>query len=292
MIRKIAFLGTPEISKSTLSYIVNSGYEIPIVITGEDKKRGRGSSMTPSPVKELAGELGIKVSHDPTILLDTEFDLAVVVAYGKLISDALLKQGLFVNLHFSLLPRWRGAAPMERAILAGDEETGICVMKLVKELDAGPLYQVRRMPLNGEITLSELSDQLSRLANEALGDELAKGDGAFVTAAEQVGEPTYAHKLSVDDLRIDWEVSCEEVLRKIRLGRAWTTLHGSRFKIFSAVVSQGNSLGLSPGEISGTMVGTASGVVELKSLQPPNKRVMTAKDWMNGMKRAQGLRFI
>ena len=292
MIHKIAFLGTPEISGSTLSYLVNAGYEIPIVITGEDKKRGRGSTLTPSPVKMLAGELGIKVSHDPTVLLNTEFDLAVVVAYGRLISDALLNNGLFVNLHFSLLPRWRGAAPMERAILAGDEVTGVCVMKLVKELDAGPIYQVRQVPLGREIILSDLADQLSRLANEALGDELAKGDDAFFTTAEQVGEPTYAHKLSADDLRIDWEASSDEVLRKIRLGRAWTTLDGSRFRITSAAVVPNSSLGIAPGEISGTMVETASGVIEIKSLQPPNKREMAAKDWINGMKRAQDLRFI
>ena len=292
MIHKIAFLGTPEISGSTLSYLVNAGYEIPIVITGEDKKRGRGSTLTPSPVKVLAGELGIKVSHDPTVLLNTEFDLAVVVAYGRLISDALLNNGLFVNLHFSLLPRWRGAAPMERAVLAGDEVTGVCVMKLVKELDAGPIYQVRQVPLGREIILSDLADQLSRLANEALGDELSKGDDAFSNAAEQVGEPTYAHKLSADDLRIDWEASSDEVLRKIRLGRAWTTLDGSRFRITSAAVVPNSSLGLAPGEISGTMVETASGVIEIKSLQPPNKREMAAKDWINGMKRAQDLRFI
>ena len=292
MIQKIAFLGTPDISGSTLVYLVNSGYEIPIVITGEDKKRGRGSALTPSPVKVLASELGLKVSHDPTVLLDTEFDLAVVVAYGRLISGALLNKGLFVNLHFSLLPRWRGAAPMERAILAGDEVTGVCVMKLVKELDAGPIYQARQVPLDREIILSELADQLSRLANEALSDELAKGDDAFSTAAEQVGEPTYAHKLSADDLRIDWGVSSGEVLRKIRLGRAWTTLDGSRFRITSAAVVPNSSLGLAPGEISGTMVETASGVIEIKSLQPPNKREMAAKDWINGMKRAQDLRFI
>ena len=292
MIQKIAFLGTPDISGSTLVYLVNSGYEIPIVITGEDKKRGRGSALTPSPVKVLASELGLKVSHDPTVLLDTEFDLAVVVAYGRLISDSLLNKGLFVNLHFSLLPRWRGAAPMERAILAGDEVTGVCVMKLVKELDAGPIYQARQVPLDRKIILSELADQLSRLANEALSDELAKGDDAFSTAAEQVGEPTYAHKLSADDLRIDWGVSSDEVLRKIRLGRAWTTLDGSRFRITSAAVVPNSSLGLAPGEISGTMVETASGVIEIKSLQPPNKREMAAKDWINGMKRAQDLRFI
>ncbi|NNN19448.1 MAG: methionyl-tRNA formyltransferase [Acidimicrobiaceae bacterium] len=292
MIRKIAFLGTPQISTSTLAYLVDAGYEIPVVVTGEDKKRGRGSALTPSPVKVLARELGIEVSHDPKILLDKEFDLAVVVAYGKLISDALLDKGLFINLHFSLLPRWRGAAPMERAILAGDPETGICVMKLVSELDAGPIYQTRKMPLNSVMTLEELSKALSQLANEALGSELSMGEEAFARATDQIGEPTYAHKLTVENLRIDWEKTSDEVLRKIRLGRAWTTLEGSRFKIFAASQSPDNLLVLSPGQISGAAVGTGLGIVELQSVQPENKRVMSAKDWTNGTKNAQGLRFI
>lgn len=292
MIRKIAFLGTPQISTSTLAFLVDAGYEVPVVVTGEDKKRGRGSALTPSPVKVLANELGIEVSHDPKILLAKEFDLAVVVAYGKLISDALLGKGLFINLHFSLLPRWRGAAPMERAILAGDPETGICVMNLVSELDAGPIYQTRRMSLDSAMTLDDLSKTLSQLANEALGSELLLGEEAFARATPQVGEPTYAHKLTVGNLRIDWEQTSDEVLRKIRLGRAWTTLEGSRFKIFAATQSSENLLGLIPGQISGTAVGTGSGIVELQLVQPENKRVMSAKDWSNGTKNARGFHFI
>lgn len=292
MIKKIAFLGTPGISRSTLRFLVESGYEIPVVVTGEDKKRGRGSNLTPSPVKELAEELGLRVGHDPRVLLEMDFDLAVVVAYGRLISDALLGKGLFVNLHFSLLPRWRGAAPMERAILAGDTETGVCVMKLVKELDAGPIFQVRRMPLDDEITLAELAGELSKLANEALGAELSLGEQAFKSPAEQVGEPTYAHKLTGDDLRIDWSASSSEVLRKVRLGRAWTTLDGSRFKIFAAVRIVNGEAGLGAGRISGIHAGTGDGVIELRSVQPENKRRMEAKEWMHGMKHFEDLRFI
>ncbi len=292
MIKRIAFLGTPEISVSTLRYLIDNGYEVPIVVTGEDKKRGRGSALTASPVKELALRLNLNVSHDPKALLDVDFDLAVVVAYGRLISDALLNKGLFINLHFSLLPRWRGAAPMERAILAGDSETGICVMKLVKELDAGPVYQTRRLPLDREITLDQLARRLSTLANEALGAELALGDAAFSSPAEQVGEPTYAHKLNAEDLRIDWAGSSDEVMRKIRLGRAWTTLQGRRFKIFAAAESTAGEVALGQGEVIGVLVGTGSGAVELKSVQPENKRIMEARDWTNGMKQIEGIRFI
>ncbi len=292
MIKRIAFLGTPEISGSTLRYLVDAGYEVPIVVTGEDKKRGRGSALTSSPVKRLALEQGLSVSHDPKALLDVDFDLAVVVAYGRLISDALLSKGLFINLHFSLLPRWRGAAPMERAILAGDSETGVCVMRLVKELDAGPIYQSRQISLDREITLDELAQKLSDVANSALGDELARGDSAFASSFDQVGEPSYAHKLTIEDLRIDWTASSDMVMRKIRLGRAWTTLGGSRFKIFAASGCVDNETDLGHGDVLGTLVGTGSGVIEMKFVQPENRRVMEAREWMNGMKHFEGLRFI
>ncbi len=291
MIRKIAFLGTPEISTTVLRYIATSGYEIPLVVTGEDKRRGRGSDLTPSPVKLAALELGLEVSHDPKVLLETDFDLAVVVAYGRLISEPLLAKGTFVNLHFSLLPRWRGAAPMERAILAGDTETGVCLMRLVKELDAGPLYQVRRVPLDNEICLDDLAAQLGKLANEALGAELALGDSAFSASIEQVGPPTYAHKLSVEDLRIDWSCRGVEVLRQVRLGRAWTVLDGARFKILSARVSSAE-MGLAAGELSGVHVGTQDGVIELGRVQPQNKRIMAAGEWVRGLKHANELRFV
>lgn len=284
VIKKIAFLGTPAISTSSLRFLVDSGYEIPLVVTGADKKRGRGSSLTPSPVASLAQELGLRISHDPQDLHSVDFDLAVVVAYGRLISQALLDEGLFVNLHFSLLPRWRGAAPMERAILAGDEETGVCVMKLVKELDAGPIFQVRRMPLDNEITLGALSQYLSTIANEALGTELDLGIDAFKAAIDQVGEPTYAHKLTADDVRIDWGGSAVEALRKVRIGRAWTTMANQRVKILEAAVSE-EKLGLSVGEISGPYVGTGKGkgVIQLITVQPENRRIMDVKAWINGL---------
>lgn len=291
MIRRIAFLGTPEISTYTLRFLADEGYQIPIVVTGEDKRRGRGATLSPSPVKALANELGLRVSHDPKELLEVDFDLAVVVAYGKLISEELLNKGLFVNLHFSLLPRWRGAAPMERAILEGDDETGICVMKLVKELDAGPIYQMRRMKLEEDVTLSDLALQLSRMANEALGAELSRGEQAFKEAIEQVGDAVYARKLSVDELRIDWTASSEEILRKVRLERAWTTLDGVRFKIIGASEAKFEGGALEPGKLSGVMVGTGSGVIALEVVQPANKRAMSASEWTNGMQNAEDLRF-
>lgn len=282
MIRRIAFLGTPQISTTTLKFLIDKGYEVPLVVTGEDKKRGRGSALTPSPVSEVASELGLRVTHQPRDLLDIDFDLAVVVAYGKLISEELLSKGLFVNLHFSLLPRWRGAAPMERAILSGDDKTGVCVMRLVKELDAGPIYQVREYPLDQQISLNDLAMDLANLANNALDEELGKGKAAFRDSMEQMGEPTYAHKLVQDDLRIDWKNSAPVEMRKIRIGRAWAILDSARFKILAAKLAiDGPSL--APGELSGDQVGTGSGNIVLEKVQPENKRAMDVKDWLNGV---------
>lgn len=291
MIERIAFLGTPEISGATLRFLVESGYHIPLVVTGADKRRGRGSQLTPSPVAALATELKIPVFHDPKVLADTDFDLAVVVAYGRLIPESLLQKGLFVNLHFSLLPRWRGAAPMERAILEGDTETGICVMKLVNELDAGPIFQSRSVELDDTITLKELASLLSDLANSALGDELARGESAFSQAREQVGTPSYAHKLTAEDLRIDWNATSQAVLRRVRLGRAWTTLRGRRFRILGALDKGGLPPVSPPGRALGTIVGTGDGCIELVAVQPENKRVMDAQSWRNGIGRSEDVCF-
>lgn len=290
MIRKIAFLGTPQISTSTLVALVEAGYDVPLVITGADKKRGRGSGLTPSPVAIVAKDLGIPVSHDPIELVGQDFDLAVVVAYGRLISDALLAKHLYVNLHFSLLPRWRGAAPMERAILSGDGETGVSVMQLVKELDAGPVYARAQVALDDRVTLSQLATTLSSVANKALLNELDRGDEAFSEPVDQVGEATYARKLTSQDLRIDWKQSAPECLRRIRLERAWTTFGGSRFKILEAQVSD-SSADLAPGQMEGVRVGTGSTSLSLVSVQPENKRVMQATEWIRGLQKSQPITF-
>lgn len=291
MINKIAFLGTPEISTTTLRFLFDKGYQIPLVVTGADKKRGRGSALSPSPVSSLASELGLQISHQPKDLLEVEFDLAVVVAYGRLISEELLSKGLFVNLHFSLLPRWRGAAPMERAILSGDEKTGISVMRLVKELDAGPIYRMRETPLTEEMTLSDLSAQLSDMANGALWEELSLGERAFSNPKPQLGEVTYAHKLTADDLRIDWSGRAKEEIRKVRVGKAWSTFEGKRIKILSAEAIKDN-LGIAPGHFVGDLVATSGGAMRLLRVQPENKREMDAQAWLNGIQKPAGGLFV
>ncbi len=137
---RLAYLGTPQLAVPPLRALVDAGHDVALCVTRPDRRRGRGGQTTPSPVKAAAGELGIAVSHDMDDLLAARVELAVVVAFGRIIPARLLQELSMVNLHFSLLPRWRGAAPVERAILAGDDETGVCLMKIEEGLDSGPVY--------------------------------------------------------------------------------------------------------------------------------------------------------
>ncbi len=143
---RLAYLGTPDMAVPPLRALVEAGHDIALCVTRPDSRRGRGKEETPSPVKLAATELGLPVTHTMDDLTTVGVDLAVVVAYGRIIPVRLLEQIPMVNLHFSLLPRWRGAAPVERAILAGDRETGVCLMKVEEGLDTGPVYAVRRVP--------------------------------------------------------------------------------------------------------------------------------------------------
>src|ERR1700722_21033494 len=172
---RLAFLGTPEMAVPPLRALVDAGHDIALCVTRPDRRRGRGSAVTPSPVKAAALELGLAVSHSMEDVADAGVELAVVVAYGRIIPVSLLEQVPMVNLHFSLLPRWRGAAPVERALLAGDRETGVCLMKVEEGLDTGPVYAVRTVPLDDVITLDALRRQLVSVASALVVDALAEG---------------------------------------------------------------------------------------------------------------------
>src|SRR4051812_4599012 len=214
-----------------LRALVDAGFEIPLVVTRIDKRRGRGSELMPSPVKAAAIELGLPVSHSVDDVLDAGADLGVVVAFGQLIKPHVLDVVPMVNLHFSLLPRWRGAAPVERALLAGDTATGVCLMRLEAGLDTGPVYQRTVVPIEDRMTAAGLRDELVAVGSEMLVDELTAGLG---DAQPQVGEPTYAAKITSEELRIDWTRSPVEIDRLVRVGGAWTALRGRRLKVLTA----------------------------------------------------------
>ena len=164
-------------------------------------------------------------------MLGAGADLGVVVAFGQLIKPHVLDALPMVNLHFSLLPRWRGAAPVERALLAGDSETGVCLMQLEEGLDTGPVYRCEVVPIGQTTTAADLRRTLVEVGTRLLVDELRAGLG---TPHPQVGEPTYAAKLRADELQIDWTKSPTDIDRLVRLGGAWTTLHGRRLRVVAA----------------------------------------------------------
>ena len=234
---RLAYLGTPEMAVPPLRALVAAGHDIALCVTRPDRRRGRGKEETPSPVKVAATELGLVVTHDMKDLTTAGVELAVVVAYGRIIPARLLAQIPMVNLHFSLLPRWRGAAPVERAILAGDRETGVCLMKVEEGLDTGPVYAVRTVPLDDDITLAALRTELVTVASALVVDALAHGVAGLPVPVPQEGEVTLADKISAGDLHLDWAQAADDLKRVVRLGRAWTTFRGKRLTVLEVALS-------------------------------------------------------
>jgi len=287
---RLAYLGTPAMAVPPLQALAKAGHDVVLCVTRPDKRRGRGGRTTPSPVKEAAIALGIPVSHELGDLSGSAADLAVVVAYGRIIPAALLDELPMVNLHFSLLPRWRGAAPVERAILAGDRETGVCLMKVEEGLDSGPVYAVRTVPVDDEITLDELRTRLVDVASVLTVETLANGLRGLPEPTPQRGKPTIATKITKEDLHLDWEAPAAQLKRVVRLGRAWTTFRGKRVTVLDATVDEVPSRGAQPGELDGTAVTTGDGTLLLKRVQPESRSPMSALEWLRGVRPAAGER--
>ncbi len=214
-----------------LESLVAAGHEVALVVTGVDKRRGRGGETSPSAVKVAALKLGLPVSHDVDDVIGIGAELGVVVAFGRIIKPHVLAAVPMVNLHFSLLPRWRGAAPVERALLAGDDVTGVCVMAVEEGLDTGGVYARADVPIGDTKTADELRHELVEAGCQLLLTTLQAGIG---TPSEQIGTPTYAAKIDPSELRIDWAQPAASIHRLIRLGGAWTTFRGARLKIHAA----------------------------------------------------------
>lgn len=283
---RLVYLGTPEMAVPPLRALVGAGHEIALVVTRADKRRGRGSAAGPSPVKAAAVDLGLPVTSDIDAALDVGADLGVVVAFGRLIKHHVLAALPMVNVHFSLLPRWRGAAPLERALLAGDEVTGVCLMDVVDELDAGDVFACREVAIEAGETAEHLRGRLVDAASGLLLQGLANG---FGPPQPQVGKSTYADKLTPDDLRLDWSRPAVELDRIVRVGNAWTTAGGKRLKVWSArPVEVGEppeligAAGRPVGGLDGTVVRCGRGGLDLVEVQPEGKRPMPASDWRRG----------
>jgi methionyl-tRNA formyltransferase len=227
------------------------------------------------------------VSHRVDAALDVSADLGVVVAYGALVKPHVLAALPMVNLHFSLLPRWRGAAPVERALLAGDAETGVCVMQLEEGLDTGPVFAREAVPIGPEQTADELREVLVATGTRLL---VATLDGGLHDARPQVGEPTYAAKVEPGDLRLDWSRPAAELARVVRLGGAWTTFRGRRLKVLAATAAAGAVAG-GPGALDGDRVATGDGVLVVATVQPEGKGAQPVAAWRNGARPAAGEAF-
>jgi len=284
---RLVYFGTPDVAVAPLEALVANGFDIALVVTRSDKRRGRGSDLAPTPVKDAARRLLIPVSHSVSDALDVGSDLGVVVAFGQLIREPVLTRLPMVNLHFSLLPRWRGAAPVERAILAGDAVTGVCLMQLELGLDTGPILDRVEVPIGDRQTAEELRSQLVEAGTEQLVRNLAPGLGP---ATPQVGEPTYAAKLEPAESAIDWSRTAVEADRLIRIGLAWTIFRGKRLKILAAEpfdAADTADAGCFLGPVS---VGCGSGSMRLRIVQPEGRPAMDAMAWSNGARPVVGER--
>lgn len=258
-----------------LHALVAAGHDVAVVVTRIDKRRGRGGDLSPSPVKAAALELGLPVSHEVDDVLGKSIELGVVVAFGQLIKPHVLAEVPMVNSHFSLLPRWRGAAPVERALLAGDAETGVCLMQLEEGLDTGGVYDTVRVPIGPSTTADELRRELVAAATDQLVRCLAQ---PLPIPAPQQGEPVYAAKIRSDDLRLDWTGSAKQADRVIRVGGAWTTFRGKRVKVLAAALHEGVAA-VPPCPLAG---------LELHVVQPEGKGPMAYADFARGARPQPG----
>lgn len=258
---RLAFLGTPAEAVPPLRALVEAGHDVALVVSRPDARRGRGGGLSPSPVKAAALELGLPVTDrvDDLLDLDPLPELGVVVAFGRLIKPHVLARVPMVNLHFSLLPRWRGAAPVERAILAGDEVTGVCLMAVEEGLDTGGVYRRAEVPIGPDETAAELRARLVEAGTRLLVEALAEGLG---DPEPQLGEPTYAAKIDPAELRIDWSRPPEELHRLVRIGGAWTTHRGRRLKVWRTHLEDGRLV--------------------IDEVQPESKGRMPFAAWANG----------
>ena len=289
---RLVFLGTPVDAVAPLRALAQAGHEVALVLTQPDRRRSRGGGADPSPVKQAATELGLPVLTPARAreaiedIAATGAQLGVVVGFGQLLPPAFLEalaHGL-VNLHYSLLPRWRGAAPVERAILAGDTETGLCVMRIEEGLDTGGIYASVSTPIEPEETAGELHARLTALGARLLLEHLP-----LVPETEPVpqeGEPTYAEKLTVDEFRIDGSRPAPEVARVVRAGNprpgAWMVVDGKRVKVWRARPESGDGeLGVvrRPGELV-----TTPGLLRLDEVQPEGKPRMAGQAWIAGLR--------
>jgi methionyl-tRNA formyltransferase len=305
---RVVFAGTPVTAVPSLAAVLDSHHEVVAVLTRPDAPAGRGRILRASPVAQVATDAGIEVlkpqrPHDQdflTRLAEIRPDCAPVVAYGGLLPRAALDvpEHGWVNLHFSLLPAWRGAAPVPHAILAGDEVTGACTFRIEEELDAGPVYGVVTESVQATDSSGDLLERLATAGARLLVATLdGIEDGTLVARPQPADGVSWAPKLTVADAEIDWSAPALRVDRLVRACTpdpgAWTTFRGERLKL-RPVRLDPQTTDLATGELrrnrDGVLTGTGSHAVVLGDVQPQGRRAMLAADWARGARLDPGER--
>ncbi|MGS2663452.1 methionyl-tRNA formyltransferase [Corynebacterium glucuronolyticum] len=316
---RILFAGTPEPAVATLERLIASDHEVIGVVTRPDARRGRGRTLHPSPVAECADKQGLPVYKPETLRGNKSFvtllkelspDCVPVIAYGNLIPEELLgiPEHGFVNVHYSLLPRWRGAAPVQAAIAAGDDQTGATIFRIDAGLDTGPVLSTVTTAITADDTADDLLTRLAYEGADLLVQTLTDLEQGAVVPVPQEGEATYAHKLDKDTARIDWEESADVIDRRIRAFTpapgAWTQWDGAKVKLGpvsplpctqapASSLPPSSQVSLSPGEVRiekhNVFVGTGSVAVALSTVQAPGKKMMDAPSWGRGVQQQDGI---
>ena len=300
---KVIFAGTPDFAAAALKAIAAAGFGIPLVLTQPDRPKGRGMQLAPSPVKQAALELGLRVAQPEKLrnnaealqmLKEVEADVMVVAAYGLILPQDVLdtpKHGC-LNIHASLLPRWRGAAPIQRAIEAGDAETGVCIMQMDIGLDTGDVVSEHRYTIQLTDTANEVHDALMNLGAEAIVADLQqlKAEGRLKSVKQPEKGVTYAQKLSKEEARIDWNESAAVIERKIRafnpVPAAWVEYQGKPMKIWRAevVAQQGRAGEVLSCSADGLVVACGENALKITELQPSGSKRMPIAAFAAGHK--------
>lgn len=297
---RIIFAGTPDFAARHLDALLSSGHQIVGVFTQPDRPAGRGKKLMPGPVKVLAEKhnlpvfqpVSLRPQENQQLVSDLNADVMVVVAYGLILPKAVLDMPRLgcINVHGSLLPRWRGAAPIQRSLWAGDSETGVTIMRMDVGLDTGDMLYKLACPITAEDTSATLYDKLANLGPQGLIETLQQlADGKVQPEVQDEAFVTYAEKLSKEEAQLDWSLSASQLERCIRAFNpwpmSWMTIDEQPVKIWKASVISGEAKA-EPGTIieatrEGIQVATADGILNLESLQPAGKKAMSAQDLLN-----------
>ncbi len=287
--RRLAFMGPPDFAVAILDALIAAGHDIAAVSCQPPRPAGRGHRLVPSPVEQRAIDKGLLVRHPARLgpaecaeFAALDLDIAVVAAYGLLLPKPALAAPRLgcINVHASLLPRWRGAAPIERAILAGDKETGIAIMRMEEGLDTGPVLRMEKMPIAGDETAASLRAKLASLGATLLCEALDRIESVAPQPQPRDGV-TYAKKITRDEGRIDWRKSAPEIERQVRALDCWFEVKGERVKLLAAALAQGKA---APGMVldAAPVVACGEGALKLLTLQRPGRAPLDGAAFLRG----------